>query len=106
MIKAAVVNAHFLVMLCLRAYTELPVVMPTWSQDNRVTMAEYRQCIYLYKCLLHSNFHILDKQRAMFARWERPSGRDEIEAALTEGRAFHCISLDVIAGTEIPERYV
>jgi endoribonuclease Dicer len=88
MIKAAVVNAHFLAMLCLRASTELPVVMPTWSQDNGVTVTEDRQCLYLYKCLLHSNVHILNEQRATFARWERPGGRDEIEAALTEGRAF------------------
>ena len=88
MIKAAVVNAHFLAMLCLRASTELPVVMPKWSQDSGVTVTEDRQCLYLYKCLLHSNVHILDEQRATFARWDRPGGRDEIEAALTEGRAF------------------
>jgi endoribonuclease Dicer len=88
MIKAAVVNAHFLAMLCLRTSTELPVVMPTWSQDSGVTVTEDRQCLYLYKCLLHSSVHILDEQRATFTRWERPGGRDEIEAALTEGRAF------------------
>jgi endoribonuclease Dicer len=87
-IKAAVVNAHFLAMLCLRASTELPVVMPTWSQDDGVTVTEDRQRLYLYKCLLHSNIQLLDEQRATFARWERPGGRNEIEAALTEGRAF------------------
>jgi endoribonuclease Dicer len=88
LIKTAVVNAHFLAMLCLRASTELPVVMPTWSQDNGVTVTEDWQCLYLYKCLLHSNVHILDEQRVTFSRWERPGGRDEIEAALTEGHAF------------------
>ena len=88
LIKTAVVNAHFLAMLCLRASTELPVVMPTWSQGDGVTVTEDQQCLYLYKCLLHSNVHILDEQRATFTRWERPGGRDEIEAALTEGRAF------------------
>jgi dsRNA-specific ribonuclease len=88
LIKTAVVNAHFLAMLCLRASTELPAVMPTWSQDSGVTVTEDWQCLYLYKCLLHSNVHILEEQRATFARWERPGGRDEIEAALTEGRAF------------------
>ena len=87
-IKAAVVNAHFLAMLCLRASTELPVVMPTWSQDDGVTATEDRQRLYLYKCLLHSNVHILDEQLATFSRWERRGGRDEIEAVLTEGRAF------------------
>ncbi|KAF8491147.1 P-loop containing nucleoside triphosphate hydrolase protein [Russula emetica] len=87
-IKTAVVNAHFLAMLCLRASTELPVVMPTWSQDNGVTVPEDWQCLYLYKCLLHSNVHILEQQRASFARWERPGGHGEIEAALAEGRAF------------------
>jgi dsRNA-specific ribonuclease len=88
LIKAAVVNAHFLAMLCLRASTESRVVMPTWSQDNGVTVTEDQQRVYLYKCLLHSSLHILDEQRATFDRWERPGGRDEIEAALTEGRAF------------------
>ena len=88
MIKTAVVNAHFLAMLCLRASTELPVVLPTWSQDTGVTVTEDRQRLYLYKCLLHSNVHILNEQGATFARWERPGGRAEIEAALAEGRAF------------------
>ena len=88
LIKTAVVNAHFLAMLCLRASTELPVVMPTWSQESGVTVTEDWQCLYLYKCLLHSNVHILEEQRATFARWERPGGRNEIEAALAEGRAF------------------
>jgi len=86
LIKTAVVNAHFLAMLCLRASTELPVVMPTWSDG--VTVTEDWKCLYLYKCLLHSNVHILDEQQATFSRWERPGGRDEIEAALTEGHAF------------------
>ena len=88
MIKTAVVNAHFLAMLCLRASTELPVVLPTWSQDKGVTVPEDRQRLYLYKCLLHSNVHILNEQGATFSRWERPGGRAEIEAALAEGRAF------------------
>ena len=88
LIKAAVVNAHFLAMLCLCASTVLPVVMPTRSQDNGVTVKEDRQCLHLYKCLLHSNVLILDEQQATFTRWERPGGRDEIEAALTEGCAF------------------
>jgi endoribonuclease Dicer len=88
LIKQAVVNSHFLAMLCLRASTESRVVMPTWSQDNGVTFTEDKQRIYLYKCLLHSSLHVLDEQRATFGRWERPGGRDEIEAALTDGRAF------------------
>ena len=88
LIKTAVVNAHFLAMLCLRASTELSVAMPTWSQDNGVTVTEDWQRVYLYKCLLHSNVHILDEQRATFSRWERPGGRDKIEAALIEGNAF------------------
>ncbi len=88
LIRAAMVNAHLLAMLCLRASTEMPVIMPTWSQDKGVTVKEDAQYLYLYKCLLHSNVHILDEQQATFARWERPGGRDEIEAALAEGRAF------------------
>ena len=92
-IKAAVVNAHFLAMLCLRASTELPVEMPSWSPDKGVTVSEDTQRLHLYKCLLHSNRHILDEQRDTFTRWERPGGRDEIEVALSEGRAFPWVAL-------------
>jgi dsRNA-specific ribonuclease len=87
-IKTAVVNAHFLAMLCLRASTELPVVMPVWSQDKGMTVTEDTQCTQLYKCLLHSSVRILDEQQATFARWSRPGGRDDIEAALQKGHAF------------------
>jgi len=87
-IKTAVVNAHFLAMLCLRASTELPIVMPSWSPDKGMTVTEDAQRTHLYKCLLHSSVRILDEQQATFARWERPGGRDDIEAALEEGRAF------------------
>ena len=87
-IKSAVVNAHFLAMLCLRASTELPVVMPSWSPDKGMTVTEDTQHTHLYKCLLHSSVRILDEQQATFARWERPGGRGDIEAALKAGRAF------------------
>ncbi|KAI0299668.1 hypothetical protein B0F90DRAFT_1727667 [Multifurca ochricompacta] len=88
MIKTAVVNAHFLAMLCLRASTELPTVMPSWSQHDGVTMTEDAHRVHLWQCLLHSSVSALDEQRATFARWERPGGRDDIEAMLAEGRAF------------------
>ena len=87
-IKTAMVNAHFLAMLCLRASTELPIVIPSWSPDKGMTVTEDAQHTHLYKCLLHSSVRILDEQQATFARWERPGGRDDIEAALEEGRAF------------------
>jgi dsRNA-specific ribonuclease len=93
LIKTTVVNAHFLAMLCLRASTELPVAMPSWSPDNGVIVTEDAQCLHLYKCLLHSNVHVLEEQLATFARWERPGGRDDIEAALLEGRAFPWLAL-------------
>lgn len=87
-IKTAMVNAHFLAMLCLRASTELPVVIPSWSPKKGMIVMEGTQRTHLYKCLLHSSVHVLDEQQATFARWERPGGCDEIEAALKEGRAF------------------
>ncbi|KAH9954942.1 hypothetical protein BC827DRAFT_913914 [Russula dissimulans] len=93
MIKTAVVNAHFLAMMCLRASSELPVVMPLWSRDRGVTVVEDAQCVHLYKCLLHSSVTVLKEQQATFERWERPGGRDEIEAALNEARAFPWSSL-------------
>jgi endoribonuclease Dicer len=88
LIKTAVVNAHFLAMLCLRASTNLPAVMPSWSQNDGVTVNDDTQQAYLWQCLLHSSVPIMDEQRATFARWERPGGQDEIEAALAEGKAF------------------
>jgi dsRNA-specific ribonuclease len=87
-IKAAMVNAHFLAMLCLRAFTELPVIMPSWSPEKGMVVTEGAQRTHLYRCLLHSSVRVLDEQQATFARWERLGGCDEIEAALKEGRAF------------------
>lgn len=87
-IKTAMVNSHFLAMLCLRASTELPVVMPSWSPHEGMSVTEDVQHTHLYKCLLHSSVRILDEQQATFSRWERPGGRGDIEAALEEGRAF------------------
>ena len=88
MTKTAVVNAHFLAMLCLRASTLVPVVMPSWSPNDGVTVSDDTQHTYLWQCLLHSSVRVMDEQRATFARWERPGGQDEIEAALAEGKAF------------------
>jgi endoribonuclease Dicer len=87
-IKTAVVNAHFLAMLCLRAYTELSAAIPSWSQHDGITMVDDMRRVHLYKCLLHSNVTILNEQQATFTRWERPGGRDVIEAAFEECRAF------------------
>jgi dsRNA-specific ribonuclease len=97
-IKTAVVNAQFLAMLCLRASTELPVVMPSWSPDEGMTVTEDARHTHLYKCLLHSSVRILDQQQATFARWERPGGRDDIEATLEEGRAFPWSALTSLQG--------
>lgn len=88
LIKSAVVNAHFLAMLCLRASAVLLAVMPSWSQHDGVTVKDDAQRAYLWQCLLHSSVRVMDEQRATFARWERLGGQDEIEAALAEGKAF------------------
>lgn len=88
MTKTAVVNAHFLAMLCLRSSTQVAVTMPKWSQEGGVTMNHDTQRTYLWQCLLHSSVRVMDEQRATFARWERPGGQDEIEAAFTEGKTF------------------
>ena len=88
MIKTAVVNAHFLAMLCLRASTTLPAVMPSWSQHEGVTVNDDTQQAYLWQCMLHSSVRVMDEQRVTFARWERPGGQDEIDAAFAEGKAF------------------
>jgi endoribonuclease Dicer len=86
--KTAVVNAHFLAMLCLRASTSVSVAMPTWSPHDGVTVNDDTKHAYLWQCLLHSSVRIMDEQRGTFARWERPGGQDVIEAALAEGKAF------------------
>jgi endoribonuclease Dicer len=64
------------------------VVMPSWSREKGMIVTEDAQHIHFYKCLLHSSVHVLDEQQATFARWERPGGRDKIEAALEGGHAF------------------
>ncbi|KAF8267333.1 hypothetical protein EI94DRAFT_1786492 [Lactarius quietus] len=89
MIKTAVVNAHFLAMLCLRASIQVSVTMPTWSKQTReVVNNDDTQHSYLWQCLLHSSVRIMDEQRTTFTRFERPGGQDEIEAALAEGKEF------------------
>ena len=87
-IKTAVVNAHFLAMLCLRASNEQPVFMPMWTRDDGVTLAEDTQHVHLYRCLLHSSMQVLNDQQATFTRFERPGGRDDIQATLEDARAF------------------
>jgi len=62
--------------------------VPLWSRDRGVTVVEDAQCVHLYKCLLHSSVTVLKEQQATFERWERPGGRDDIEAALDEARTF------------------
>jgi endoribonuclease Dicer len=88
MIKIAVVNAHFLAMLCLRASTEVPAVMPSWSRRDGITITEDTRRVHLYKCLLHSSVTVINEQQATFARWERPGGRNDIEASFEAYRAY------------------
>ncbi|KAI0052736.1 P-loop containing nucleoside triphosphate hydrolase protein [Auriscalpium vulgare] len=85
--KTAVVNAHFLAMLCLRASTEAATGMPKWSR-GKVTVQGSTHQVYLWQCLLHSSMPVLDEQNITFARWSRPSGAERIEAALAEGKVY------------------
>ncbi|KAI0260638.1 hypothetical protein BC834DRAFT_831469 [Gloeopeniophorella convolvens] len=85
--RTAVVNAHFLAMLCLRASTEHTVTMPVGSKHG-TQFKESTHRTYLWQCLLHSSVPVLDEQQETFARWERLGGRERIEAELAHGRLF------------------
>ncbi|KAI0059577.1 P-loop containing nucleoside triphosphate hydrolase protein [Artomyces pyxidatus] len=86
--KSAIVNAHFLAMICLRACTEASTEMPRWSRRGGVTIERNSHLVYLWQCLLHSSVPVLDEQNATFSRWERPTGKGHIEAALANGNIF------------------
>ncbi|KAI0314067.1 hypothetical protein OF83DRAFT_1165350 [Amylostereum chailletii] len=94
--KMAVVNAHFLAMICLRASTAYDASMPVWTREGGVRMQADPRRVYLWQCLLHSSVPVLDEQNLAFARWEGPNGRARIEHALEHGDAFPWAALTAL----------
>ncbi|KAI0032776.1 P-loop containing nucleoside triphosphate hydrolase protein [Vararia minispora EC-137] len=86
--KMAVVNAHFLAAMCLRAHTTGEARMPYWTQNEGVQVQSNERRTYLWQCLLHSSVPVLDEQHIAFARWESPRGRQRIERDLEHGTSF------------------
>ncbi|VDC02152.1 unnamed protein product [Peniophora sp. CBMAI 1063] len=85
--KMAVVNAHFLALLCLRSHTKSTSALPTWS-GRAVKLQHEEKATYLWQCLLHSSVPVLDEQNITFARWQTPRGGARIEAELARSRVF------------------
>ncbi|KAA1474785.1 P-loop containing nucleoside triphosphate hydrolase protein [Dentipellis sp. KUC8613] len=84
--KTAVVNAHFLALICLRTYTEHTSMIPKVLRSGKLAYGEKPQRVYLWQCLMHSNARLLDQQNIAFARWQ--TCHEEIERQLSEGKAF------------------
>ncbi|THH18353.1 hypothetical protein EW146_g2613 [Bondarzewia mesenterica] len=80
--KTAVVNAHFLAFVCLRASTEREEGMPVWRDRKGVELKMTAKRVYLWQCLLHSSPRLLDDQSVASARWLKYG--DTIELALAE----------------------
>ncbi|TFY79805.1 hypothetical protein EWM64_g4204 [Hericium alpestre] len=83
--KTAVVNAHFLALVCLRSSIEHTTTMPTW-RSGRVALKEDSQRLYLWQCLLHSSSRLLDDQNIAFSRWQTVG--ENIERQISDGKAY------------------
>ncbi|ETW81507.1 ribonuclease III [Heterobasidion irregulare TC 32-1] len=84
--KTAVVNAHFLAFVCLRASTARIDAMPVWRDRRGVELQETTKRVFLWQCLLHSSARLLDDQTTVFARWGKHG--DTIQKELDESTAF------------------
>jgi endoribonuclease Dicer len=84
--KQAIVNAHFLAFICLRAFVTTDTTMPHWDELQGVTLVEQEERIHLFQCMLHSSRLVLDDQEFSFARFQKL--QELIEKALDESTTF------------------
>lgn len=95
--KSAMVNAHTLAFFCLSTHLDISTPMPGPSPGSprpsyarhgprQIQMHSGTQTIHLWQCLLHSNPHIIDEQKAAYKRFTLR--RAEIEAAFASGAIF------------------
>ncbi|KAJ7903482.1 hypothetical protein B0H14DRAFT_2665029 [Mycena olivaceomarginata] len=78
--KSAMVNAHTLAFFCLSTHLDISTPMPGPSPGSprpsyarhgprQIQMHSGTQTIHLWQCLLHSNPHIIDEQKAAYKRF-------------------------------------
>ncbi|KAF8206369.1 hypothetical protein K438DRAFT_1578044 [Mycena galopus ATCC 62051] len=96
--KSAMVNAHTLAFFCLAMHIDVRTSMPGLAPGAvppgrgsrrgavQIQMQADTQTIHLWQCLLHSNPHIIDEQKATFKRFGLR--RAEIEEAFASGAIF------------------
>ncbi|KAI0324399.1 P-loop containing nucleoside triphosphate hydrolase protein [Cubamyces sp. BRFM 1775] len=69
--KEAAVNSHILAYICLNASVAVESVMPTWSPETGLEIADDTQRVHLWQCLLHSSHRLLEDQNLTFARFQK-----------------------------------
>ncbi|THU86774.1 P-loop containing nucleoside triphosphate hydrolase protein [Dendrothele bispora CBS 962.96] len=85
--KSAMVNAHMLAFLCLRASTDVSAEMPRPDAVNgEIRLRQDNKTIYLEQCLFHSSSKVLEEQRMTLRRFEMR--QEEIEYGLKEDDIF------------------
>ncbi|GJE88808.1 Dicer-like protein 2 [Phanerochaete sordida] len=69
--KEALVNAHLLAFVCMRAHVDIDAAMPGWTAQDGIVLNTATHRIALCRCLLHSSTKVLDDLNLTYARWER-----------------------------------
>ncbi|KAF5374334.1 hypothetical protein D9758_004670 [Tetrapyrgos nigripes] len=84
--KSAMVNAHMLAFLCLKASTGVETAIPRPDLNGDISLRKDNKTIHLEQCLFHSSSKVLEEQRMTLRRFERR--REEIEQGLTQSDIF------------------
>lgn len=98
LIKAAVVNSHFLGYICLRTCLTTNTSMPKADRDGVISTIDTRQETSLWQCLQHSSPQILNESSRTIARYR--ANAEAIENALSCDTVFPFASLTAL---EIPK---
>ncbi|KAG1716076.1 hypothetical protein ID866_1102 [Astraeus odoratus] len=85
-LKASVVNTHFLAYRCLQRSIEVDTSMPGPGPGGKITVNHTTRRIHLYQCLLHGSTVVLEEQRLTYTRFEK--NKAEIDEALSSGKSF------------------
>lgn len=85
-LKASIVNTHFLAYCCLQLSLEVDASMPGPGEGHRITMQHKTDRSHFYQWLQHSSPTILEEQRITYARFEKNNA--EIAEALCTGKYY------------------
>lgn len=98
LIKAAVVNEHFLGYVCLRTQSTTTTFLPKADRHGSISHIQSSQNMFLWQFLLHSSQEILSEGSRIVKRYQ--SERSAIEDALMSDHVFPFAAL---VGLDIPK---